>query len=325
MYRPLLTPTLNGESNEYDLFFDNSSMEDFITCARKAQYHNAFKRKPAGSNPALFFGGVAHEAMEIRNRHMLEPNPGWESQQHRLIIDRFEKFPLPIDEWRTPDNLVTLINAYNKQYPVDSEPYEIVPGTIEMPFSVSIGHAMLNREVELRPGEKMFVGKVNLYWTGRIDTIIKVDGSKMVRDYKTASVMGPSFFADFDLSAQMHGYVWAARQLGHDVAGLYLDVLGNRKPTKTGKAIELLRQRYYYDDEAVEEWKMDTFTSLTDFIEHLLRGYFPKGQKWCHGRFGECEFWEVCKMKPSMRNNAIFGESFEDDTWSPLDARGTTE
>lgn len=317
MYKPLLAP-VPDEPGNFRLSFDNSSMEDFITCSRKAQYHSVFRRKPDGAEAALFYGGVAHEALEIRKQAMLVPNAAWQEQQVRLVIERFNAFPLPVDEWRTPDNLVELLKKYNDTYPIELEPYKIVPGTIELPFSVPIGTVDLDKELELRPGEKVFVKKIYVHWTGRIDAIVELDGSHLVQDHKTASVMGPSFFDDFDLSAQMHGYTWAARQLGYPVAGLYLDVLGNRKPTKTGKPHELLRQRFFYNDEHVEEWKQDTFTSLTDFMEHLIRGYFPKGQKWCHGRFGTCPYWDVCKLVPSQRNNAIFGSAFVDDDWSPL-------
>lgn len=318
----LLEPT--SEEGVFIFKFDNSSMENFITCARKAQYHSAWGRRPVVFDAATFFGGVAHEALEIRKNHMLAPNPTWQQDQAKLIIRRFDSNPPPIDEWRTPDNLLSLITEYNKTYPVETEPFKIIPGTIEMPFSVYIGKAEVNAEVEIRPGQIVYIKYLLLYWTGRIDAIIELDGALFVDDHKTASVMGPTFFEDFNLSAQMHGYTWAARELGYPVQGLYLDVLGNRKPSKTGKAIELIRQRYYYRDSLIEEWKMDTFTSLTDFIEHMIRNYFPKGQKWCHGRFGKCEFWDVCNADPDQRVGMLFNSgSFEENTWSPLNERST--
>lgn len=317
----LLTPT--AEPGVYILRFDNSSMESFNTCARKAQYSCVFKRRPAGVDAALHFGGIVHECMEIRAQAMLVPNPFWESEQAKHLVRRFEAVPQGPDEWRTPDVGINLLRAYNTQYPIELEPFTIVPGTIEMPFSVFIGHMDVDADLELRPGEIIHVKRLLCYWTGRIDNLISLDGSKFIHDYKTASVLGPTYFEDYDLSAQMIGYVWAARQLGHtDTVGLYLDVLGNRRPTKTGKSIELHRQRYYYSDEHIEEWRVDTFTSLSDFVEYLIRAYFPKRtQQHCHGKYGTCEYWNVCNQLPTQRNPVIFSSVYEDDTWSPLDAR----
>lgn len=330
----LLIPT--ADPTVFDLHFDNSSMENFNTCSRKAQYHSVFKRKPAGFNTAHYFGGVAHECLELRKQAQMlrqaDPllyaisAPKWEHEQAKLVIDRFEKQPMPPDEWRTADNLIRLLHAYNDQYPLDLEPFSILPGTVELPFCIKIGEMHVNSKVELRPGEFLDVSTLNVFWTGRIDGIIEIDGSLMILDHKTASVIGPSYFEDYELSAQMHGYNWAGRQLGYNTVGLYLDVLGNRMPTKTGKAIDLRRQRFFYNDEHIEEWRNDVFTSLSDFVEYLVRGYFPKETPThCHGKFGTCQYWGVCTLLPTQRQGALFGDTFTDDTWSPLHIRHEQE
>ena len=51
--------------------------------------------------------------------------------------------------------------------------------------------------------------------------------------------------------------------------------LALRNPSRNGTPTELQRQRYFYTEELLEEWEKDTFTLITDFLEHLCRGYFP--------------------------------------------------
>jgi hypothetical protein len=315
--------TSTSDPNIFDFRIDNSGVQDFTTCARAAEFSTVKKRETAGEKSALFYGTTAHSALEVRKKAQLsgDLNSDWPEQQLSLIETTYLSNPQPLDEWRSPDLLIQLIQKYNKQYPIHDEPFSIIPGSIELPFAIPLGTAEIGCDLPTRVGPR-FVEKLNIIWTGRIDAIVNFDNSIFIMDHKTSSIGGPSYFEDFRLTSQMHGYVWAAWQLGHPACGLLLDSLISRKPSATGKGFELRRERYWYDDEAIEEWKQDTFTHITDFLEHAMRNYFPKATKWCHGKYGECPYWHVCTTPKSDREALLFNDGlFKDVTWSPLNDR----
>lgn len=311
---PFLRPT--SEEGVYELLVDNSSKELFETCSRAQFYYTVMRREGIAERPSLFRGTVIHGALA---RRMLGVS---EADQLRYIMDAYKDKDFGPDEWRTCERAVETIQLYNKQWPAETEPFDLVVEdrngrvAVEVPFKLYLGEAHLDSWVETHAG-RFFVKKVLVYWTGIIDAVISYSGILLVMDHKTTSVLGTTFFDDFVLSSQMHGYVWAARKLGWDCKGLFLDVLAGRKPTRTGIANEFQRQRYFYSEEHLAEWERDTFTLITDFLEHLCRGYFPKSPKWCFGKYGRCQYWDVCSQLPQNRKQMLDSELFKNVTWDP--------
>ncbi len=304
MTSPFLIPT--EEVGVYELHASNSSIELFQTCARAGQYNKVFRRELNSERAALFFGGVLHDALVPRKLNL----PNWELLQEQVIYNAYKDNPTGLAEWRTPDRAIEAVKLYNKTYPLESEPFKILPGTVELEFHLLLGEAELNCEITDHTGT-YFVKKIQVFWTGFIDALIDY-GVILVEDHKTSSIISGNFFDDFQLSAQMLGYCWAARKLGYKAEGLFLDVLGMRKPTRTGTANEFARQRFFYSDEHIAEWEKDTFTLITDFLEHLCRNYFPKMTKWCHGKYGKCQYWDVCTQLPENRMGVLMGSSYKD-------------
>lgn len=315
---PFLHPT--PEPDVYEIHIDNTNKELFETCARAAEYYSIQRRERAGSKAALDFGGVIHEALVPRKLVMSGESTAtfteWTQQQQQIIIDFYANNPVGMDEWRTPDRAIEAICLYNKTYPIEAEPFKMIAGTVEMPFKIKLGEADLDTTVQTHTGP-VFIKKVIIYWTGKMDGLVDY-GSILVLDHKTTSVIGQQYYDDFVLSSQMHGYVWSARKLGHDAKGLLLDVLGLRKPSKSGTPNEFQRQRYFYTDEHLAEWEKDTFTLIVDFLEHWCRSYFPKSPKWCHGKYGKCQYWDVCTSLPEQRQGVLDSELYQPVTWSPL-------
>jgi hypothetical protein len=307
---PFLIPLGN---DDYELHVDNTSKELFETCARAAQYYSVLRREGATERAALFRGSVVHEALGIRKR---ATTPDFEKEQIAHILVRYLDRDFGPDEWRTAEHAVDTIMLYNKQWPIASEPYKLLEGTTELPFKILLGKAELNATVTTYTGT-FFVRYVYVYWTGIIDAIIDY-GQILVMDHKTTSVLGPSFFDDFVLSSQMNGYVWSAKKLGYPAEGLLLDAIAGRKPTKTGVAHEYQRDRKFYEQAHLDEWERDTFTLITDFLEHLCRGYFPKSPKWCFGKYGRCQYWDVCTQLPDRRNDLLQSDLYKPVTWSPI-------
>jgi hypothetical protein len=319
-----LTPTpflrcIDATQGIYELWLDNSSKELFEVCARASEYYNVWRREAVAEKASLFRGSVTHHALAIRRQRHLEgaPQSVWEPEQIAYVINAYADKDFGPDEWRTAEHLVESLLEYNKMWPIESEPFTVIPGSIETPFKLPLGRAELDSDVTTFEGT-FHVNTVLLYWTGIMDCRIDY-GTPLVMDSKTTSILGTQFWDDFQLSSQMLGYVWSSHKLGFPVDGIYIDAFCGRKPTKSGKAHEYQRQRIYYDQARLDEWERDTYTLITDFLEHLCRGYFPKSPKWCFGKYGRCQYWDVCTQHPDQRSGVLQSDLYRPVTWNPTE------
>lgn len=312
---PFLIPLGN---DNYEFRLDNSGKELFESCARAAEYYTVWRREKEGSRASLFRGKVIHHCMALRRNLHLQNilQTKWEAEQMAYILSAYAGIDFGEEEWRTAEHAVNTVLEYNKTWPITAEPFTVVEGSVEKPFKLLLGEAELDADIVCHLG-RLHINKVTIYWTGILDARV-IYGSELVLDSKTTSILGSNFWDNFVLDSQMLGYVWSAKQLGWPVDGYYVDAICGRKPTKSGKAFEFQRQRFFADQEQVDEWARDTYTLVTDFLEHLCRGYFPKSPKWCFGKYGRCQYWDVCTQPPSHRESILQSDLFKNVTWNPL-------
>jgi hypothetical protein len=140
-------------------------------------------------------------------------------------------------------------------------------------------------------------------------------------DHKSTSVGGEFYMTEYFTSNQMKGYTWALRELfGGEVTvkGAMINALVCRKPTRTGKGIEFMRQKFEYDADILAEWLRNTLSIMSDFLYSAERNYFPMMTSQCNGRFSPCQYRDVCAMSPQTRLQWLFSDAFKDDVWDPL-------
>lgn len=319
-------PLVDGDT----LFIDNSTLETFTTCARQAMYFAGLKRQGNGERVALKFGGIAHKVLEARYRaatSMYAQSPEVERVMVATAEKEYATWQPPMDDFRNYSCMIELIQRYGLEYPFENFDIVKTPAgvpMVEVPFALKLGTLTIDADLPVRQSDGQIsvrhVGTINLVWTGKIDIGAQLDNRLYIWDHKTTSVMGPSYFKEFDLSHAMIGYSWATEQiLGRPVYGYVINAIGVRKPTKTGKAFEFVRQTYVLDRWKVDEWVTDTLHLVADFVENIRRGYAPKCTKWCFGKYGECQFFRVCSLPPEQREFMLYQTTeFGDVTWSPL-------
>lgn len=322
--RRLFKATANPSLVEMEI--DNTSLEHFTTCARAAEYRLVHSREGRSNMAAKNFGLGKHHYLEARLR-------GATTREAEEIMIAFfnAQGSLEDGEWRNGTYAIDGMRAYETYWQHNT----LVPLTedgallVEVPFRLPLCDITMP-DAPLYPMEQLFATPVpsgipipwtvRVFWTGKIDLVTNINGMNLVSDHKTASLIGPSFFDDFLLSHQTIGYTWAARHLWPhlDIIGLYLNVLGSRKPSKSGVMHEFHRRVYIYSEAHIEEWLKDTQLLVADFLSHLSRGYFPKETKWCMGKYGTCQYHMTCTALPSARPLAISTALYQDVTWSPL-------
>jgi hypothetical protein len=299
------------------MLIDNSSLEHFTTCARSAEYYLVERREPSYHRSALSFGGLIHKALEV-----FYLNGGAEGDFnsflkaiYEMADKHFDTHPTEDGDFRTKEKFLdTMISYWTaaetdhfKILSINEEPF------VEKYFQLPLGSVEFNGEYNGKP-----LKNIDVFWTGRIDMIVEMDGKFWILDHKTTSIMGETFFADFVNSSQAKGYVWAAQQLlQKPVEGFYLNAIATRKPSKTGIPFQRETKRYPYDPEHISEWEFNTLTLVSDFLSHLTREYFPMETKWCVGKYGKCKYFDVCSLPPSQREVTLYSNLYTDVTWNP--------
>jgi hypothetical protein len=244
-----------------------------------------------------------------------------------------QKLPPSEGEWRNYNTFEAAIVGYVKRYP--SEPFSVLEFNgeklVERAFEEHIGEIEVNAELAYEEGQlvaradmtaepkKVFVRKLHIVWTGVIDLVTEQNGRLAIMDHKTSSIVGPSYYEQFQLSQQFIGYTRvASKLLDQRVDGALLNVIIGRKPTPSGKSLEFARQYYHYADHKLAEWQDDVLTLIADFVDRLKLGYFPKKTLWCTGKFGQCPYLSVCQLEPALRPELLFSDAFTNNTWNPL-------
>lgn len=298
------------------LFIDNSTLEYLTTCPRAFQFKALHKRISAESRPALNFGGAIHTALEVRYR--MAGNEPVDEAVEFAQVDALERHfaERPIDDnYRTLDLAYHIVRKYNSQY--ISEPFEILANEADGKPLVELSFAHKLGDFRYRDDS------LPVFYMGRIDLLVWwPKGHLFVVDHKTTSIMGQGFFEEQRMSAQQHGYLWAAQKsTGLRAEGFAINAIRTRPPAKTRAAVEtddFQREKYFIAPEAIVEWEYNVTALIDEMLWHHARGYFPMKTKWCVGKYGRCPYFEICSLPPESRGLMLNTNMFTTDTWSPL-------
>lgn len=315
---------------------DNSGLQTIMTCPRQGMINNSLKLRAARTRPALHFGKAIHAALEFRDRSC-EPmvDQSTEDGMVEILMSEYEGVCFPGD-FRSLDFAIDTIRKYNLHYMVDDFlPYMLKDGTpaVEIPFALPIAELEVNREMlvtdpDLNDGTPTlkYLETIQILFTGKIDRLCKKKGQLYILDHKTTSMGGAGFFEEFYTGLQFKGYTYAAQQLtGEEVAGAVINALFTLKPTRTGKGTTFARQTIQYHPSLIAEWKTSFISTVKHFIElHMMQPLehperaFPQHTQWCKGKYGKCEYFDVCSLPVPQRDSYLFSSMYEDNTWNPL-------
>jgi len=309
------------------LFVDNSTQERFQTCLRSAGYYVAHKRELNRPKPAQAFGKIIHKALELRYTTQSQViDPGILQNMVSTVTKGFDDYTPPDDDFRTYDLAVATVKQYATQYNLEDFKVCSLPNGkpfVEFPFAIPLGEIAINRDMYVREpdGSISFrsVSNIVIVQKGKIDLVYEREGNIYGLDHKTTSIMGPQYFAEFELASQVHCYSWAIQNiLGKLPSSYVINGLGIRKPTKSGKSLEFIRQSIPIFPALVDEWKTDALTLTSMFIDAATNNQLPKMTKWCVAKYGTCEYKAVCGLDPKLRYMSLYSNEFKNVTWDPL-------
>ena len=317
------------DGEDLKFFIDNSSLEKFQTCPLSAFYY-IIKRRQRPPSPALSYGTAAHNALEVLYKHAGNWTDAVVEAAKLEVHKHFLNSPAPEGEWRDETHCTLLIDKYIQHYSGNDPIKPILHNGeffVENAFEIELGKININgllpfSEFDLTgSGDNergCNVRNIRVFWTGKIDVACDHLGGFYVFDHKTTSMEGATFYKQFELGQQPMGYAWVLWQLtGRRPNGFIVNVLGSRKPTKTGRTYSFNREVYQYREDQLLEWHQDTQTLVSDFLSHMLRDYFPKSTVWCVGKYGTCPYHEVCTLPFDSRMSMLNNYNFVNVTWDP--------
>jgi hypothetical protein len=298
-----------------------------MTCKRSAGYYIALKRELCKPKTAQAFGKIIHKALEKRYRDFgTYLGADASTAMTNAVTEEFQSWTPEDDDYRNYATAVSVIKQYAAQYQLeDFEPYRFPNGQlfVELPFAKPLGQIKIAAPLWVRNPdgtiERRTIDCITVIQKGKIDLVYRREGNIYGLDHKTTSVLGPQYFNEYELASQIHCYAWAINKIiGELPRGYVINALGVRKPTKTGKALEFIRQTIRIYPELVAEWEVDTMQLTAEFIEGCRTNQLPKSPKWCIAKYGACEFRQVCGLEPKLRSTSLYSNEYRDVTWDPL-------
>lgn len=334
--RKLLKPSPD-HPDDYVLEIDYSSYSSFLECPRAGENKLVYSREGTRDQTALNFGRLFHSCEELRLEHGLTDIV--KAKQREIVARHYVDHPVAIGEYRNAATMLNVLDRYNALYAHDGwpervhihegekfveRPYKIELCTIPVNDRLPYAESQLSTAYAERHGpdavgsDNWKVRNLHIILTGRIDAILSDSNVLWVVDHKTSSRGGTEFITAFNLSLQTRGYAWAAHRLGIPVAGLIMNAVVTRPPTKTGTSIEFQRHTYPYSADSLAEYEDNVRALLSDFVACLTRGYFPQASRSFKSPCAGCDFENNCRLPRHQRHNDLMSTLYRDIVWSPI-------
>ncbi len=304
------------------LLLDSSSLEPFTACPFKGYIEVIRKRKSALADPALRYGDCVHHALSYRYKRLFHTpvaartDDWWQqllNKQITVLERRFAATPCENEEWRNFDSASALLQLYHRENL--NEPYTI---------------AALNGSPFV---EKAFAIKCNvidgitIIYIGKIDLVVsQPNGQLFVVDHKTTSVLGDTYWSAAAVAEQQRGYCFALAVSNYSQpSGYFINVLATRKPTKTGKSIEVERRIFYLEDNWQSLWYQNFLQQAEIIIHNYRRNQHPRYHNSCVTKYGLCKYYDLCRTPANCFEDELLNSGlYIENKWTPLKSPTST-
>jgi len=236
--------------------YDASAISTYLSCPQKFYWRYVRNLVPVVEPPALVFGRVMHEALLVwyKTKDIIE------------AVKVFEQLPKDIGNGRrTRERGEVILKEYVKRY--FEEPYQI--RQMEIKFCVGMEEG------------RMYVGK--------IDQIVEWEKNIFVKDHKTTSALGLSFYRSFRPSVQIDGYVYACRELCGQCSGAIINGISVADNPKERFGRDISNRT----SDEIDKFAV-MFAKWCEQIEiSLLKQDFYLNYNSCNN-MGRCIYYELC-------------------------------
>jgi hypothetical protein len=279
--------------------------------------------KPTGTGDALVFGSAWHDAQDVVWGGAKQFNQGDLLELSFLAFQETwaEEYGMPLNPTleqqqrlgaRTPMIAKEMLFNYIEHRWTMMQRAQVV--AIEQPFAVPLP------------------GVAGVWYVGRLDKVVDYNAQRLVLEHKstTAYSIDYTFLADYveswSVSPQVKGYQFGAGLFYGKIDAVWVDAaLVHRKKHDGFKFIPISHNR-----SLLEEWVGGTVQWIKaimaeeDHYEHvgLSPDVFRKNEESCFGKYGHCQFLDICRSCPDPTALPGVPPGYEVEFWEPFDVLG---
>lgn len=317
------------------LLIDNSSLEKF-SCPRRWQHSEVDLRSPVAEKAGANFGSTMHRGWETRyticgTRSPVEAEmPLIETAMHQWLDEN----PQPPGDFRDFNHACKMMRVYNQIYP--QEQFEIVKNHNDKPIvesSFMLPFCIIKNNHEVLPwtcdhdkvADIVATSAIPVYYCGKLDLGISDANGLWSFDHKTAFMFGDSWIKQMSMDGGQLGYCWAlGKVLNKPVAGYVIDGVRVRRPTVKSQFVgdapidstDFVRLPFFVTPDQLAEWEEDVRQIIRSIFTCYTNSYFPRHRWQCIGKYGPCEFFDVCSTPRDQRQIVLESGLFEQNEWS---------
>lgn len=153
-------------------------------------------------------------------------------------------------------------------------------------------------------------------YSGRFDMLGQWNGRPIIRDEKTTTSLSANWSNQWQLRAQLLGYVWACRRLGIDIDTVCIRGVGILK-TKFHQVEAMIT----FADWEVERWLCQLARDIRRMVDCWNLQYWDYNLGETCNSYGGCQFQDVCRA----RNEEAWYDRYVVKRWNPLLKNPTAE
>ena len=299
-------------------FVDNSTLSTVKRCALHAHYRYEMHWTPE-DRPIYFDFGSAWHSSE---------NALWIAVCHQHV-DQANALSIAYDaflvKWaelgRDPNPSQTILEEWTPRTPGIAK--EMLKNYIAQRYD------WLRYKVELLAVEQPFVVPLDpndhtIFYTGRLDKVIREGGFVKVPEHKTTTdyrVAGDHFsqqFIDsFDPNSQVEGYNHAAKVIyGEEAQGVFIDAaLVHKKEHASFRMIPA-----YASKDRLEQWRQETLFWAQQWLQFKRVGFFPRNTNGCVDQYHKrCAYSNTCRQYGQAIYDLDPPRGMKVEKWEPYD------
>lgn len=291
-------------------FYDNTALSAYKDCPRKFQLRHRLNWRSEGVSLPLTFGLAWHEAMDVvwQYVHKIPQKElpdfalakfleSWEAQgmKSQLSIEEIDKLSP-----RIPSVAHEMLHGYiNARLPILTQAELIA---VEQPFAVPLPESQV-------------------WYVGRLDKIVRYNGQLLVLEHKTTTeykkdggfktAYVESWFSD----SQVKGYQFGGALFFPGLKQVWVDAaLVHKQAHNFFRFIPV-----EHSAPLLQEWIEGTRDWVNRIKADTARGYFPKNENSCMGKYGPCPFLDICRTTADPWNLKEPPPGYIAEKWEPFE------
>jgi hypothetical protein len=264
---------------------DNTKRRCYALCPRKFYFEHVKNLRPLYGSTALRFGLCWHETLEAYYTTILKE--GWEAKTSAITNgalaakaswEKESKDRQFYSDYRTLENCLSAFMGYITYYSDDESFLEVVD--VEETFKIPVSD--------------------EVFFTGKIDAKVKLNGSKWLLEHKTTSMPIDRQLKTLQRDAQIIGYTFAGMQ-DHEIEGTLISMthVSSIKSKTTGTygktKIEYRRSPQIFTQGDIESWLESLLWTGEQIISSTKNNFWPCQLDSCY-HFGSCTYTQLCEQ-----------------------------